>query len=211
LNPVTLKLQKGNLTRIRKFEKFSFLMGGIILLISIYDRYTSGGLIPGTFGATYQAAYIIGGLANIFAGVFYSKIPVDKIESIGKWLQIIIAALLLFDAIDKLMKGKIAMPIALILASILYFLVAIFTGRLKGRRFLTIEDDQILFRKSLLKIRRVRIEDLKAISYSPQRIVLTMMDNKAINLFPAQNDDETIRIFTDRLNDLKTKLTTGIN
>jgi hypothetical protein len=211
LSSVTLKLQKSNLARIRKFEKFSFLIGGAILLISIYDRYKAGGMIPGIFGVIYSTGYIIGGLANIFAGMLYQKIPDEKKESLGKWLQIIIAVFFLFDAIDKLMKGKIAMPVALVFASILYFMVAVFTSKLKGRRFLTIEDDKISFRKSLLKIRNVKSENIKDISYLPEKIVLTLNQNKIINLFPADNDDETIRLFIDSLNDLKKKISTGKN
>jgi hypothetical protein len=208
LSAVTLKLQKGNIAGIKKFEKFSFLLGGAILLLSAYNRHESGVMNSVLFEAIYYSAYIIGGIANIAAGVLYEKIPEDKKASMGQWLQIIIAVLLLFDAIDKLMKGKIAMPAALIFASLLYFMVAIFTSKLKGRRFITIDENKISFRKSLFKIRTIGIDEVENISYQAEKIILSLNRNKKIIFSPADDNSETIKLFVDKFNELK-KLNTN--
>ncbi len=203
MSSVTLKLQKRFRSGVRKFEKFSFLLGGAILLLSAYNRYESGSMNSVLFEVAYYSAYVLGGLANIAAGILYSKIPEGKKEPLGKWLQIIIAVLLIFDAIDKLMKGKIAMPAALIFASLLYFMVAIFTSKLKGRRFITIDENKISFRKSLFKIRTLKSEDIRDISYSSDKIILSLNGKKSITFYPAENDDEALKNFHEKVNYLK--------
>ncbi len=155
------------------------------------------------FEVIYYSAYILGGSANIVAGVLYKKIPEDKKDSVGKWLQIIIAVLLLFDAIDKLLKSKIAMPAALIFASILYFTTALFSSKLKGRRFITIDENKISFRKSLFKIRTISIDEVENISYQAEKIILSLNRNKKISFSPADDNSETIKLFVDKFNELK--------
>ena len=160
---VTLKLQKRLHLKSEKLEKFSFLLGGVILLFSAYNRYDSGRPNSHLFEIIYYAAYILGSILNIAAGMMYSLIPEDKKDFIGKWLQIIIAVLLLFDASDKIIKGKIAMPAALIFASLLYFMLAIFSSRLKGRRFISFDDEKFIYRKSLVGIKELYLKDIKDI------------------------------------------------
>jgi hypothetical protein len=183
-------------------------LGGAVLLLSAYNRYDSGTSNSFLFEAIYYAAYILGGIANIAAGILYEKIPDDKKETVGKWLQIVIAVLLLFDAVDKIIKGKIAMPAALIFASALYFLAAIFSSKFKGRRVITIDGDRISFRKSIFKTKTIMREKIKDISFTQEKtkILLKLNNGKTFALFPAKNDEDILNAFSEKLNELKNRL-----
>ena len=202
MNVVTLQLVKRSPARLKRFEKLSFLLGGAMLLLSVYDRSQSGGMSSGLFAVIYYSGYIAGGVINLAAGFLYSKIPDTKKEITGRILQSIVALLLLFDSIDKFTRGKILLPVVLLAAGILYFLVAVFTPVLKGRRVITADDDKIIFPGYFFMKRSIELKDLKEFSYINDSLSIKLKEGKTIKLFPGENDQNIIRSFTEKVNKL---------
>ncbi len=202
MNSAALRLNRRSPARIKRFEKISFLMGGAMLLLSAYDRNQSGGMSSGLFAVIYYSGYIAGGIINLAAGYFYSKIPDTKKEITGRILQSFVALLLIFDSIDKFTRGKILLPVVLLAAGILYFLVAIFTPVLKERRVITVDDDKIIFRRSFFTKRSIELKDLSEFSYTNDSFSIKLKKGKTIKLFPGENDQDRIKSFTEKVNKL---------
>ncbi len=202
MNNDSLLLNRKSPARIKRFEKISFLLGGVILLLSAYDRHQSGGMGSGLFAVIYYSGYIAGGIINLAAGYFYSKIPESKKEMTGRILQSVVALLLIFDSIDKLSRGKILLPAVLFAAGILYFLVAVYTPVLKKKRYIATSNDKIIFQRSIFTKKIIEIKDLKEFSYSDDSLIIEMKSGKRLKLFPNENDQESVKSFTEKVNKL---------
>ena len=204
METVTLMLERGGGKNREKLQRFTFILAGLIFIMNLFD-YTSSWQNKGEiFKILIFAGYLLGGVTNIGVAFVYDRIKSEAAkDKVTRWLNALTGILLLLDAVQKFALGKIAMPITLSAAGLLYLLVAYYWTKFKNRRVLSINDEYVVFRKWIAKAKKIPVAELRNISLSGNEIKIFRRNGKSYKLYLAKNEESAINMFEQKLDELK--------
>ena len=206
MDELILYLDKKDSKKAEAAEKFSFLIAGVTLLISVYDSLTRPVPVKSFIDIIFLSVSSIAGLLNIIFAIVINKIkPETKKVKIYRILLAVSGLVLMLDGINKFMQHHQSIQYFLILAGFLYFAVALFYNDMQKRKYIKINDDGISYRRSFLNRKNFAWTDIESIRFDDKRFTLNYVDNKQYNFNIYPKGESSIFDFKTRLNEEASK------
>lgn len=206
MNELQLYLDKRNSKKAESIEKFSFIIVGVSLLFSVYDSLM--GQVPNRsfVDILFLSVSTIAGLLNIIFAIMLNKIKIEKRKVIFyRYILGISGLILIIDGINKSMHGSHLIQYLLMIAGFLYFAVALFYDDIQKRKFVKINDEGIVHRKSFLKQNNFSWNEISAIQFDDKKLTLSLNNKKQYSLKILPKENQPIDDFNTRLNEIAFK------
>ncbi len=206
MNEFLLYLDKKKSKNSDYIEKFSFIIVGSTLLLSVYDSLSAAVPNRSFLDILFLGICSFAGLINIIFAIMLNKIKIEKRRTLFYRLILGISGLILIiDGLNKYRQNYHSIQYLLMAAGFLYFAVALFYDDLQKRKFVKINDEGILHRKSFLKQKNFSWNEINSIQFDNKKLTLSLVNEKlySFKIFPKEN--EPINDFIARLNEETSK------
>lgn len=179
MNELLLYLDKGKNKRTESLEKFSFIIVGVTLLLSVYDSLTSPVPSRSFIDILFLSVSSIAGLINIIFAITLNKIKIEKRRvNFYRLILGISGLILIIDGINKYSQNSNSIHYLLLIAGFLYFAVALFYNDLQKRKFVKINDEGIFHRSSILKLKNFGWNEINSIQFNNKKLTLSLNNEK---------------------------------
>jgi hypothetical protein len=190
-------------------EKFSFIVAGFTLLISVYDSLIRPVPYRTFIDIFYLSISSVAGILNIIFAFFITKIkPESKKVFIYRFLLAVSGIVLISDGFNKLLQHHKAIQYALMFAGLLYLIVALFYNEMQKRKNIKLKDNGILYSGSIFKKRLFQWNDINSIQFDDRKISVITNSGKHHNFPILSNGNEFVSDFQKKLTEevLKRKI-----
>jgi hypothetical protein len=206
MNEFLLYLDKKRSKNIEYIEKFSFIIAGSTLLLSVYDSLSIAAPDRSFLDILFLSISSIAGLIDIIFAIMLNKIKLEKRRTLFYRLILGISGLILIiDGLNKYRQNYHSIQYLLMAAGFLYFAVALFYDDMQKRKFVKINDEGIFHRKSFLKQKNFTWNEINSIRFDNKKLTLSLANEKLYSLKIFPKEDEPIHDFIARLNEETSK------
>jgi len=170
---------------IIRWQKFSFFLVAIPLLMSAWDRLLIPTDTPSAFNFTFIILLLLGVTSNGLISVFYEKFgSMSKRNKIADWLLGLNGVLLLFDGVEKWLQQPRDIVYALTLAGLLLITRSILGSRMQIKRSLTISNKGMKAKRNLFRMVRIPWSKIQQVDLQSDKIKVILKSNKIITIYP---------------------------
>ncbi len=206
MDELTLYLDKRNSKKAEAIEKFSFIIAGVTLLLSVYDSLMQPVAAKSFIDLLFLSISSIAGLLNIIFAVIINKIkPETKKIKIYRFLLAVSGLILIIDGVNKFMHHHQSIQYLLIFAGFLYFSVALFYDDMQKRKYVKINNEGISYRSSFLKNKIFSWKNINSIQFDDKKFTVNFVNNKQYSFKVFPKGKESIADFKTRLGEETSK------
>lgn len=179
-----------------KRQRIAFLASGFVFFVNLIEPALLITKENTTFVFIYYVLNGLGLAVNLSAGLFLKKIKSARTGLlIDRSIFFVNGILLILDSIQKFLNRISPLPFFVLATGILNIVVGINLVALKKRRLITLGENEIIYRKSILITHKLPLEEIKNIIVENGRILIESKNSKKIALKLGSNEAAAVHSF----------------